>query len=73
MPSKEYLTKAANIVPDISEDDKKDFEALADLITKTLGLIENIMKNITAGEANLIGNIAENLQNSLGLINRQIR
>lgn len=71
LPSKEYLNQAAGIIPDITGDDKEDFKALGELITKTLKLIENT-DNTTTGESNLLGNIAENLQKSLGLINRQI-
>lgn len=71
LPSKEYLNQAAGIIPDITGDDKEDFKALGELITKTLKLIENT-DNTTTGESNLLGNIAENLQKSLGLITRQI-
>ena len=72
LPSAEYLKKATNFIPPIVEADKKNFEALGDLIMSILELIES-MNNSTKGEENLYGNIAQDLQNSLGLINRQIK
>ena len=70
LPSAEYLKRASEKIPTISND-IEDFNRLRLLILETLSLIEK-MDNLSNGESNLIGNIAENLQNSLGLINRQV-
>lgn len=72
LPSKEYLMQASYIIPDVTGTDKEDFKELKKLITDTLRLIQNL-NSMSIGEENLIGNIAENLQNSIGLINRQIK
>lgn len=72
LPSAEYLKRAAEIIPSINKADKKNFESLSDLIMSILELIES-MNDSTKGEENLYGNIAQDLQNSLGLINRQIK
>jgi hypothetical protein len=72
LPSSEYLKKAIELIPEISEDDKDSFLSLKKLIIKTLKHIEGI-KNLTSGESNLIGAIAQDLQNSLGLINKQVK
>lgn len=70
LPSSNYLEAASNL-PALGEDDKENFTKLRNLIVGALTVIENI-DNQSVGEANLIGNIAENLQNSLGLLNRQV-
>ena len=71
LKSSEYLKKASELIPEI-KDDKQSFKSLSVLIVTTLQHIEEL-KDLTKGEENLIGNIAENLQTSLGLINRQIK
>ncbi len=48
------------------------FCRLADLIFETLRHIESLMSTASVGEANLLGNIAENLQKKYGLIGREI-
>ncbi len=70
LPSSSYL-EAASSLPALGEDDKENFTKLRNLIVGALTVIENI-DNQSVGEANLLGNIAENLQNSLGLLNRQV-
>ena len=71
LPSKDYLQQAINYIPDISSNDKDNFKRLEQLIVTILTLIEQLEG--TKGEQNLYGAIAEDLQNSLGLINRQIK
>ena len=71
LPSAEYLLKATSYIPAIQEDDKANFKSLEMLIVSTLATIEGLEG--TKGEENLYGNIAQDLQNSLGLINRQIK
>lgn len=71
LSSAEYLRKAAAIIPPI-EDDRANFTSLAKLLTLALQEIEEI-KGLTVGEENLIGTIAQDLQNSLGLVNMQFK
>ena len=72
LPSGEYLSRATSKIPQLGETDRENFRSLQALIINTLSHIEKI-DDITTGEANLIGNIAEDLQNNLGLINLQVR
>lgn len=71
LPSGEYLSRATSLIPEISKADKENFKNLENLIVNTLMLIQQL--EATKGEDNLYGAIAEDLQNSLGLINRQIK
>lgn len=71
LPSGEYLSRATSLIPSVQEEDKDNFKSLENLIITTLEIIET-MDNSTKGEENLYGNIAQDLQNSLGLIYRQI-
>lgn len=71
LPSGEYLLKATSFIPPIENDDKKNFKSLEKILINTLSLIEQMEG--TTGEINLYGNIAQDLQNSLGLINRVIK
>ena len=71
LTSKQYLGKAIQRIPDLGNDDRESFRRLDFLITNTLSIIEEL-DNMSTGEANLLGNIAENLQNSLALLNRQV-
>lgn len=72
LPSGEYLSRATSQIPQISKEDKACFISLATLLVQSLQTIEE-MQDLTKGEENLIGAIAENLQTSLGLVNRQIK
>ena len=72
LPSGEYLSRATSLIPEIESSNKKNFESLENIIVNILTLIQNI-EPATKGEDNLYGAIAEDLQNSLGLINRQIK
>lgn len=71
LPSGEYLSRATSLIPQIQQKDNDNFKSLENLIVTTLELLED-MKESTKGEENLYGNIAQDLQNSLGLIYRQI-
>lgn len=71
LPSGEYLSRATSLIPELEEDDKKNFQSLENLIVNTLMSLQEMES--TMGEDNLYGEIAEDLQNSLGLINRQIK
>jgi DNA-binding ferritin-like protein len=72
LPSGEYLSRATSLIPELESNDKKNFESLQNLIVNILTLIQSIEPS-TKGEDNLYGAIAEDLQNSLGLLNRQIK
>ena len=72
LASREYLTKALKLIPELKDDDKEKFKDLRKLIIDTLKTLNSI-KSATKGEDNLYGNIAEDLQGSLGLINQQIK
>lgn len=72
LPSGEYLSRATSLIPEIELNDKKNFESLQILIVNVLTLLQSI-EPVTKGEDNLYGTIAEDLQNSLGLVNRQIK
>lgn len=70
-PSKEYLQEASYKVPDLTNDDKENFKRLRFLLLNTLTQIERI-DDLSVAEADVLGNIAENLQNSAALLNRQV-
>lgn len=61
--SSEYLRIAADIVPDGA-----DFRSMRVLMIDTLAHIEEII-NISKGDENLIGAIAQDVQNNVGLLN----
>lgn len=71
LSSAEYLLKATSYIPTVEEEDKANFKNLENLLVVTLGTLEGLEG--TKGEENLYGAIAQDLQNSLGLINRQIK
>lgn len=71
--SAEYLKQAAEIIPVKNpEEDRANFKEMQNLMIETLSLIDN-MRNMTKGEENLVGNIAQDLQNNLGLLNLQVK
>lgn len=72
LPSAIYLQNASSLIPEIIGNDKQDFKNLILLVVNTLTIIE-ALKSGTVGENNLYGAIAEDLQNSLGLLNRQVK
>lgn len=61
--SSEYLSRAAELVPNGA-----DFRQMRDLMIDVLETIERIV-NVSKGDENLIGAIAQDLQNNIGLIN----
>lgn len=73
LPSGEYLKGAAEIIPLRYEDnDQQNFILMQNLLVECLSLIESF-ENLTKGEENLIGNIAQDLQQRLGLVNKQVQ
>ena len=66
---KEYIQKAISILPEpLLNDDKGNFMLMLGIIDNTLDLI-NKMDNLSKGEENLVGAIAQRLQKVKGLIN----
>lgn len=63
LASAEYLKQAASLIPS-----ETDFKKMRKLLYETLVIIEET-KNISKGDDNLLGTIAQDIQNSLGLIN----
>lgn len=64
-----YDALAEQYYPELKEnDDKHNFKQLQNLIINTLSYIE-IMEGLSKGEENLIGAIAEHLQQMNGLLN----
>lgn len=61
--SSEYLKEAAQIIPL-----EIDFKLMRELMLNTLNVIESIV-NISKGDENLLGAIAQDVQNNVGLIN----
>lgn len=73
LPSTEYLKSAAEIIPlRYENDDHENFVLLQNLLVEILSLLEK-MEDLTKGEENLLGNIAQDLQQRLGLVNQQIK
>lgn len=70
--SGEYLSRATSLIPLLEDKDLQNFISLGKIIVETLALIDN-MDKLTQGEANLMGAIAQDLQNSLGLLNLQVK
>lgn len=72
LPSEEYLSRATSLIPLLETKDLQNFINLGKLIVEVLALIDN-MERLTQGEANLMGAIAQDLQNNLGLLNLQVK
>ena len=70
--SKEYLNEASTVlmIPDVAND-KRNFNILLELINMTL-LNINGLQNLSKADENVIGSIAQDLQQYKGLINLQI-
>ena len=61
--SSEYLSAASKLIPSGAE-----FRQLRDLLIDALEIIEHIT-GVSKGDENLLGAIAQDLQNNIGLIN----
>lgn len=71
--SKDIITKCLLSIPPKEDDGNKLFFNLLELVKGILVEIERVMPNTSAGEANLLGNIAESLQKRYGLLWRHTR
>lgn len=72
LASNMYLVDASVLVPEILPEDKLNFASMRDLIVETLQHIETLTE-LTRGESALIDAIAQHLQQSLALVNFQIK
>lgn len=72
LASVEYLQRAINklSIPE-ENDDNRNFKVLESMISGTLRIIETI-QDLTKADENVIGGIAQDLQQYKGLINLQI-
>ena len=75
LPSGEYLAMAMNLLPALEQDDKKNFEAMQKLLIDCLVLMQEMLqvKDTPRAEVSLIDGIAQDLQQKLGLVNREVR
>lgn len=72
LTSKEYLLRASNIIPAPKENnDKVNFAELNGLLFGALELIDKA-ENLSKADENVIGNIAQKLQQYKGLVNLQV-
>lgn len=72
LPSSDYERMAADLTPPVAQnDDQLNFQKLKEFLTEVLEFTEN-MNDLTKGEENLIGAISQDLQQMLGLVNRQV-
>lgn len=72
LPSGEYLSRATSLIPLKSDKDRENFFSMKALMLNALTHLEE-MDGMTRGEENLIGNIAQDIQQNLGLVNRQVK
>ena len=72
LQSSMYLVDASVLVPEILPEDKLNFASMRDLIVEALQHIETLTE-LTRGESALIDAIAQQLQQSLALVNFQIK
>lgn len=71
--SKDIIRDSINYIPARVSDSKQMFINLRKLIFDILAHIESILPDCSAGEANLLGGIAQDLQQRYGLIGRRIK
>lgn len=72
LSSYEYLTNAIDNIPKPKEnDDKFNFKTLADILRNALTKIDEI-EIINSADSNVIGNIAQDIQQYNGLVNLQL-
>lgn len=72
LASVEYMQKSIAIIPIPQEsDDRENFKTLNALIFKALNLIDS-MQELSKADENVIGGIAQDLQQYKGLINLQV-
>ena len=72
LPSAEYLDGAKPLIPLIVDDMQANFKAMQNLLIAALSAIESTL-GTTRGEQSLIDSIAQDLQQKLGLVNREVK
>lgn len=72
LPSAEYLSRTANLLPPIRNLDKENLTELKNLILQALEELQTL-DNTSRGENSLFDNIAQDLQKKLGLLNLELR
>lgn len=71
--SGQVLEGALPLLPQMTDNDQQNFINLYNLIYDALAHIENVNKeHLSVGDVNLLGGIAQDLQQNLGLLWRQI-
>ena len=73
LPSKKYLVRAVEFIPNIDKDDRVSFERMRDLIKRTNEELKEIKDVPSRGAASLLDSISEHLDKCLGLLFLQIR
>nr|DAT18316.1 MAG TPA: hypothetical protein [Caudoviricetes sp.] len=72
LTSLQYLQGAIELLPEVAElDDKQNFLNMHSLLKECLTFIDEL-QGLTRADENLIGAIAQDLQNNFGLLNLQI-
>jgi DNA-binding ferritin-like protein len=73
LSTEEYYNNSLELFPETSEnDDQLNFANMLTLIIQTLDFIENF-KDLSKGDENLIGAIAQDLQQNAGLLSLQVK
>jgi DNA-binding ferritin-like protein len=73
LSTEEYYNNSLELFPETSEnDDQLNFANMLTLIIQTLDFIENL-KDLSKGDENLIGAIAQDLQQNAGLLSLQVK
>ena len=74
LPSVQYLSQAALLIPELTDNDKTNFESIQKLLIDCLVLMQEMLKetDIPRAEVSLIDGVAQDLQGKLGLVNRQV-
>ena len=71
--SKDIITDSLQYIPVKTQDSELLFRNVRELIFDILSHIESLLPDSTAGEANLVGGIAQELQQRYGLLWRRTR
>lgn len=71
--SKDIIAKSMEYIPVKASESKQMFINLRKLIFDILSHIESILPDCSAGEANLLGGMAQDLQQRYGFIGRRIK
>lgn len=73
VPESSFLMQESiKYYPAKTNDDSQNWSFLRSLIAQAMFIIEQISQQATAGEANIIGAIAQELQKNIGLINLRL-